>query len=110
IIRNGEIIELKADKQPVGQYEYSSPFGLQSITLQDRDVIYLYTDGFIDQFGGPDAQSGGKKFKSKPFKELLTQIHHLPMDRQVIILKEKFESWKGNMEQIDDVCIFAVRV
>lgn len=110
IIRNGEIIELKADKQPVGQYEYSSPFGLQSITLQDRDVIYLYTDGFIDQFGGPDAQNGGKKFKSKPFKELLTQIHHLPMDQQVIILKEKFESWKGNMEQIDDVCIFAVRV
>lgn len=113
VIRNKNIIEIKADKQPIGDFEKIEPFTNHTIQLEKGDCIYLYTDGYIDQFGGNDKASrdnGGKKFKSKPFKDLLIEISDLPMKEQREILKETFDEWRGDLDQIDDVCIFGVRV
>jgi len=106
IIRNGEIIELKADKQPIGQFSDSKPFTLQTFDLKKDDCIYLYSDGYVDQFGGEK----GKKFKSKAFKDLLVTIYHLPMNEQFAIIQNTFEDWRKGFEQIDDVCVFAVKI
>ncbi|MEX2484699.1 MAG: SpoIIE family protein phosphatase [Brumimicrobium sp.] len=113
IIRNKEIIEIKADKQPIGDFEIIKPFTNHVVKLQKGDCIYLYSDGYIDQFGGPNEASrneGGKKFKSKPFKDLLIEIADLPMKEQKEILVTTFNEWKGDLDQIDDVCVFGVRI
>lgn len=113
IIRNKKIIEVKADKQPIGDFEKIEPFTNHTIQLQKGDCIYLYTDGYIDQFGGKNKSSrekGGKKYKSKPFKDLLIEISDLPMKEQREILKDTFDEWRGDIDQIDDVCVFGVRV
>lgn len=106
IIRDKEIIEIKADKQPVGDFERSFPFTNHVVQLQEGDCIYVFSDGYVDQFGGPK----GKKLKSKPFRELLLEISHLPMSEQLSALNEHFDDWKGDIEQLDDVCVFGVRV
>ncbi len=106
IIRNGEILETKADKQPIGQFIQKTPFTNHVIDLQKGDTIYTYSDGYVDQFGGEK----GKKLKSKPFKNLLLEIQGLPMDEQRDKLDEMFESWRGSYEQIDDVCVFGVKI
>lgn len=113
IIRNKKLIEVKADKQPIGDFEIIEPFTNHTIQLEKGDCVYLYTDGFIDQFGGNNKaarESGGKKYKSKPFKDLLIEISDLPMKEQREILKETFNEWRGDIDQIDDVCVFGVRV
>ena len=106
IVRANELIELKADKQPISQYFDAKPFTLHNFKLEKGDTIYSFTDGFADQFGGEK----GKKFKYKPFKELLLSIQHESMDDQFKILKKTFHDWRGDLEQIDDVCILGVRV
>ncbi len=107
IIRNGEILEFKADKMPVGKHDKDEePFTLQTVQLQKGDVIYTLTDGFPDQFGGDK----GKKFMIKNVKQLLLSIVHLPMVEQEKRLLEEFVNWKGSNEQIDDVCVIGVRV
>ncbi|MDX1652310.1 MAG: SpoIIE family protein phosphatase [Brumimicrobium sp.] len=106
VIRNKSIIEIKADKQPVGDFEIIEPFTNHTIQLEKGDAVYLFTDGFIDQFGGPK----GKKFKSHAFKNLLVEISDLPMKEQKEIIINTFKEWKGDLDQIDDICIFGVRV
>lgn len=106
IVRNKEIIELKPDKQPVGKYSYAFPFSQQEFQLQPKDCVYQFTDGFVDQFGGDK----GKKLKSKPFKEMLVEISHLSMNEQYIAIQQFFDSWKDGYEQIDDVCVFGIKV
>src|SRR5690554_2447394 len=106
IVRNKEIIEIKADKQPIGEFVKMSPFTNHKIALQKGDCIYLYTDGFVDQFGGKK----NKKFKSKPFKELLSNISQLPMQEQNKILQKTLNDWRGEHNQVDDICIFGVKV
>lgn len=106
IIRGKEIIEVKADKQPIGDFERSFPFTNHEIQLETDDCIYIFSDGYVDQFGGDK----GKKLKSKPFRELLLSISHLPMNEQLSILNAHFDEWKGELEQLDDVCVFGVRV
>ncbi|PKR81912.1 hypothetical protein CW751_00825 [Brumimicrobium salinarum] len=106
IVRNKEIIEFKADKQPIGEFVKMKPFTNQTIQLQTGDCIYLYSDGFVDQFGGDK----NKKFKSKPFKKLLCEISHLPMEQQHKALKEALDNWRGDQAQVDDICIFGVRI
>lgn len=106
LIRNNELIETKADKQPVGKYHEHKPFSNHVIDLQKGDTIYLFSDGYADQFGGEK----GKKFMYKPFKRLLSEIHHLPMEEQKQKLIDTFNTWKGSLEQVDDVCIIGVRV
>jgi serine phosphatase RsbU (regulator of sigma subunit) len=106
IVRNNEIIELKPDKQPIGKFVTHKSFTLHQVELLENDVIYSFTDGFADQFGGPK----GKKFMYKPFKELLLKIHNESMNFQKNELEKVFNEWKGEGEQIDDVCIIGVRM
>jgi serine phosphatase RsbU (regulator of sigma subunit) len=101
MIRNGEIIEKCPDKMPIGIYENMKPFLNQEISIDKGDVFYMFSDGYEDQFGGPD----GKKFKSKKLKQLFLEIHKYPMSRQKDILEKSFEEWKGDLPQVDDVVI-----
>jgi len=106
ICRNNELIETKADKQPIGKFEFSTKFTNHEIELQTGDLIYLNTDGYADQFGGPE----GKKMKRKYLKSYLTEISSMPLVQQKSRLDTTFEEWKGTFEQIDDVCIMGVKV
>jgi serine phosphatase RsbU (regulator of sigma subunit)/streptogramin lyase len=106
IIKKGELEEVKADKQPIGKYEFAQPFVNNEIKVEKGTIIYLFSDGFADQFGGEK----GKKLKYKPFKEILLSICDKPMVEQKAILQQKFDDWKGEFEQVDDVCIIGVRL
>ena len=106
IIRNGEIIETKANKQPIGQFIKPEPYTTHTFELQDGDSIYIFSDGYVDQFGGVK----GKKLKAKAFRELLLSIQDKNMEDQRNIVDESFETWRGNLEQIDDVCVIGVKV
>jgi serine phosphatase RsbU (regulator of sigma subunit) len=106
LFRNGKLEEIKADKQPIGYHPENHPFTNHEIQLNKGDGIYLYSDGYADQFGGPK----GKKFKYKQLEELLITNYRLPLKDQKEILKERFIEWKGALEQVDDVCVFGVKI
>ena len=107
IIRNSELIEIKPEKMPVGKHENDQiPFEGGNFDLNPGDCIYTLTDGFQDQFGGPR----GKKFKIKPLKQIILDNHQLPMSEQKAILHNTFIEWKGELEQVDDVCLIGIRV
>ena len=106
IVRNGELISCPADKMSVGKHSDMKPFTLRNVQLQKGDIVYTLTDGYPDQFGGPK----GKKFKYKPLEEILVNNYTLPMDEQKKILHEKFENWKGNLEQVDDVLLIGIKI
>ena len=106
ILRKGEIIETKADKQPIGKVDNPVPYKTHHFDLEPGDTIYVFSDGYVDQFGGEK----GKKFKAKAFKELLLSIQDQSMEQQKDLVDAAFEKWKGNLDQIDDVCIIGVRV
>lgn len=106
MVRDKNIIELKADKMPIGKGIKTEPFTLHEIDAKKGDTIYFYTDGFADQFGGPK----GKKFKYKTLNTLLLENSELPLTQQAEMLLNAFTDWKGQLEQIDDVCVFAVRI
>jgi len=106
LIRNGELIEYKPNKQPIGKYSEPKPFTTHEISLQKGDLIYIFTDGLSDQFGGEK----GKKFKSSKFKELLVSIVDKSMDEQKTIIDETFKNWTGELEQNDDVCVIGVKI
>lgn len=99
--------EIKPDKQPVGFYTGDiAPFNSIKIKLEKEDQIYVFSDGYADQFGGEK----GKKLKYKPFKEMLLKISSLKMNQQKEELASFFEQWKGDLEQLDDVCVIGVKV
>ena len=107
IFRNGEMLEFKPDKMPVGKYrDEVTSFTLQKVKLQKGDIVYSFTDGFADQFGGEK----GKKFKYKPFQEILIKNANQSMDEQRKILDTTFENWKGDLEQVDDVLVVGVKI
>ncbi len=106
IIKNGEILELEMDHMPVGMGERSDSFKLYSVNVDKGDVLYLYTDGYADQFGG----QRGKKFKYKQLNELLLSISKKSMTDQKEILEKTFAEWKGDLEQVDDVCIIGIKI
>jgi len=112
-IQNNELKELLADKQPIGKTDKPKPFTTHEIKLnppsEGREagvLLYLFTDGYADQFGGPK----GKKFKYKALSEKLKMISDKPMAEQKQLLEQTFEEWKGNLEQVDDVLIIGIRV
>lgn len=107
-IRNGQLTEIKADKQPIGIYpgKQNTPFSNHTLTIEPGDAVYIFTDGFADQFGGPE----GKKFRYKPFQELLLSIGHEKMGAQQHLLQQAFDAWRGEAKQIDDVMVIGLRV
>lgn len=103
---SNELIQVKADKQPIGFNDNIKPFTNHTIQLSSGDSIILYSDGIVDQFGGPK----GKKFKHSQFKNILLSMVNEPMKIQGEFLQSSFETWKGDLEQVDDVCIIGVRI
>jgi serine phosphatase RsbU (regulator of sigma subunit) len=108
IVRNNEVLEVMADKHPIGNYigEDEFRFTNHNIELQSNDRIYLASDGYADQFGGPR----GKKLKYNQFREILLKNKHLPMKDQKEMLNTMFEEWRGDLEQIDDVCVIGISI
>lgn len=106
IIRNKELTEIKADKKAIGSYLTDSKYTNHEFQLQKNDMIYIFTDGYADQFGGPK----GKKFKYSQFKEILVEISEMEIEVQNQKLNKTFENWRGELEQLDDVCIIGVRI
>ena len=106
IVRNKEILEIKGDKQPIGNNGVANPFTNHEIELFKGDLIYLFSDGFSDQFGGEK----GKKFKYKPFRELILSNVGIPMKEQKSELMRSLRSWMRDYEQVDDICIMAIKV
>ncbi|MFZ5939661.1 MAG: two-component regulator propeller domain-containing protein [Bacteroidota bacterium] len=105
MIRKGVLTEIKGDKMPVAIHEKMPPFTLNELSLEKDDIIYLFSDGYADQFGGPK----GKKFMYRRFKDLLEGSNHMDMISQGKMLNQTIESWKGNVEQIDDIVIIGIR-
>ena len=101
-----ELVETKPNKQPIGKYFRQESFTNHEVELKKGDTVYVFTDGYADQFGGPK----GKKMMYKPFKDLLLKIHDKSMDEQKEILEQHFNDWKGSLEQVDDVCVIGVRI
>jgi len=100
------IIEIKADKQPVGAHAELRPFNASSINLDEGDVVISFTDGYPDQFGGEK----GKKLKYRPFKQMFLENNFESLSYLKDHIEFSFENWKGELDQIDDVCIVAVKV
>ena len=103
---NDEIEEIKANKQSIGKVETPKSYDLHSVKLNKGDTIYIFSDGYADQFGGEK----GKKFKYKPLKQLLISIKDESMNNQLELITNHFNNWKGSFEQVDDVCIIGVRI
>ena len=107
IFRNNELIEIKGDRMPIGIYnEEELSFTNKEIQVQDNDVFYLFTDGYVDQIGGP----GRKTFKSRKFKQLLKEIHLKPLKEQKSILEKEHAAWRNKIEQIDDILIMGIKL
>lgn len=106
IVRNKELTILKADPQPIAVYYKEKPFIKQEIQLEDKDCLYLFSDGFMDQFGGKN----GMKFTSAKFKSLLVENSHLPMHIQQSKLHDTFTKWKNGIDQLDDVLVLGIRI
>ena len=107
IIRNKEIIEIKGDRTNVGpNYGFEDQsFTNQHVKLEDDDIIYMFSDGYLDQFGGPE----GKKFKYRRFRHLLISIQEFPLEEQKSILHDNIIKWMGNLTQIDDITIVGIK-
>lgn len=107
MFKNGELIELKGNKSPIGSYShnYDKQFTSHKIIMNAGDSIYLFSDGIQDQFGGPD----GRKFMIKRFRELLEEIYTWPMKKQLERITKEIDNWQGDVEQTDDMLCMAVR-
>ncbi len=107
IVRDNELLQFKGDKMPIGIHiKYDTPFTNNVMEYKKGDVIYTFSDGYADQFGGPDQ----RKFMIKNLKELLLKIHHLPMEKQHELLHQRLVSWQGTTPRIDDIVIMGVRI
>jgi serine phosphatase RsbU (regulator of sigma subunit) len=106
LFRDGNIIELKADRMPIGVDAYvEESFTNHNMKLKKNDTIYIFTDGFADQFGGEE----GKKYKYPQFRNLLSKIQVIPIHNQEVVLWDEFQKWKSKYEQIDDVLVIGIR-
>lgn len=108
IVRKGQIIQVKADKSPIGVNVDGvvDTYTNHELQMQAGDMVYLFSDGYADQFGGPH----GKKLKYRKFRELLVEISRFAPDEQEVRLRGEFNYWKGDLEQVDDVLIIGMRI
>ncbi len=107
LIRNEKLVEFKPDKMPIGIHkEKTDPFSNQDINIEKGDALYMFSDGYVDQFGGMKQ----KKFMTKNFKELLIRIHKKSMEEQKEILDNTILDWMGGVEQIDDILVMGLRI
>ncbi|MEA2043416.1 MAG: PAS domain-containing protein, partial [Bacteroidota bacterium] len=105
IVRNNELLEYKATRNPIGFYPKEKEFKNHEIQLQNNDLIYVFSDGYQDQFG----REGKRKFTKKRFKNKLMEIHKLPLSEQRIILTKTLQDWKNGREQIDDIVVMGIK-
>jgi serine phosphatase RsbU (regulator of sigma subunit) len=98
-------VELKPDKQPIGKSDSTNSFKNYKFSIEKDSCIYLYSDGFADQFGGPF----DKKYQRSRLKDFLVKIQAQNMENQYDSLLAEFNSWKGDNEQVDDVCIIGIK-
>ncbi|MCQ2253739.1 MAG: serine/threonine-protein phosphatase, partial [Bacteroidales bacterium] len=105
-IRDGELCKLKATRCPIGDYIVSLKFESQYLQLKKGDCIFMLSDGFISQFGGPE----GRKFPQQQLFDILKENHDKPMEELKLILTENFRNWQGERFQVDDVSILGFRV
>ncbi len=107
IIQGGELKEYKADRMPIGiHYGEPVPFTNYVINVSKGDTIYIFSDGFADQFGGPE----GSKYKKSNLKKLLSDVYYRPMTEQRNIIEAEFNAWRGSGDQIDDVTVMGIRI
>jgi serine phosphatase RsbU (regulator of sigma subunit)/Tfp pilus assembly protein PilF len=107
IVNGQELVYLKGDRMPIGiHHNEKEHFSTHKISYQGGEMIYLFSDGYADQFGG----AKGKKFRMSPFRELLQSISLLPLDSQKSILQQELEEWQGQHEQIDDILVMGIRL
>lgn len=107
LISKGELLVINGDRMPIGiYYEEERSFTNKELPFSEDDIIYLFTDGYVDQIGGLQR----KTFKSKKFKELLKEVSHKPMAEQKLILREEHEIWRSGQEQIDDIMVFGIKL
>ena len=106
-ISNDQLENIKGNSQPVGLSVIDNkPFTNHKIKLKKGDMIYIYSDGYQDQFGGPK----GKKYMVKKYRTFLKELSKLPIEEQGVKIQEEFHSWKGNHDQVDDICVMGLRV
>jgi phosphoserine phosphatase RsbU/P len=108
MVRDNHPIKYKGDRFPIGAFvdDKLQLFTNNEIDLKEGDIIYMFTDGYADQFGGPE----NKKFFTKKFEELLFEIHNEPMQKQKEILKSTFYEWMGSNEQVDDILVVGIKI
>jgi serine phosphatase RsbU (regulator of sigma subunit) len=106
LVRNQEMIEYKPDRQPIGKFDNPTNFKTHKIKLEKGDKFYIFSDGLADQFGGQK----GKKLKTGKMRELIMAQQSNSMQMQFDIMDKFFEMWKGNLEQVDDICVIGVSV
>jgi serine phosphatase RsbU (regulator of sigma subunit) len=106
IIRDRQLLEVNADRMPIGIHRKERPFSSHELPFQHGDMLYLFTDGFVDQAG----EQGIGGFSKQRFQQLLLDIHHEPVFKQKELLLRRFEAWKGNLPQTDDILILGIRL
>ena len=108
LVRNNELIQYKANKFPIGQsgVEEFKKYTNNEVEVKKGDTLYIFSDGYADQFGGPR----GRKFMYKAFRNLLTEISNEPMDKQREILNKTIDEWRGDLEQVDDIIVIGIKI
>ena len=107
LIRDSEQIVFKGDKMPIGIHVgEEKSFTNHNFEIVKGDMLYMFTDGYADQFGGPEE----KKFKSLTFRQLLSEVHNKPLEEQKQIVDRTFEEWRGNLSQIDDILVMGIQI
>ncbi|MGB0525454.1 MAG: YfiR/HmsC family protein [Flammeovirgaceae bacterium] len=106
LVRAQQMQVIKATRQPVGKHLKPKPFENHQVMMQAGDQLYLFSDGLVDQFGGPD----NKKFMPKQFRKLLLDHHQETMSAQKMALEQAFLHWKGDLPQVDDICVMGVKI
>jgi serine phosphatase RsbU (regulator of sigma subunit) len=106
LLRNDELLETKGDKMPVAIHQHMEPFTNHILELHEGDMMYIFSDGYPSQFGGPE----GKKLMNKNFRAIILEMKDLPMNEQRDRIEQQFVSWQGNYEQVDDVLVIGLKI